>query len=138
MIRRAPTWSSAGLAGAVLVLAFASPHIAHAQSPDELLCQMTSEAAATANAAGPTPIDAMTTQERIDVTCDTKTILTHFSRKDTSASQAAGWQDTWQAKLSKVYCDDPATREIIAGGWTLAESTTFADGVAFEIKAVCK
>jgi hypothetical protein len=129
---------SARLPVVLLALALAWPHIAFAQSPDEILCSMTSEAAATANAAGPTPIDAMTTQEKIDVSCDTKTILTHFSRKDTAASQAAGWQDTWQAKLSKVYCDDPATREIIAGGWTLAESTTFADGVVFEIKAVCE
>jgi hypothetical protein len=136
--RRARTGFSAGLAGAVLTLAFASPPFALAQSPDELLCRMTSEAAATANAAGPTPIDAMTTQERIDVICDTKTILTHFSRKDPAASQAAGWQDTWQEKLSKIYCDDPATRDIIAGGWTLAESTTFVDGVVFEIEAVCE
>ena len=128
----------ARLAGVMLALGLAWPQGVLAQSPNELLCTMTSEAAATANAAGPTPIDAMTTQERIDVTCDTKTILTHFSRKDTAASQAAGWQDTWQAKLSKIYCDDAATRDIIAGGWTLAESTTFADGVVFEIKAVCE
>ena len=37
-----------------------------------------------------------------------------------------------------IYCGDPATREVIAAGWTLAESTTFADGVVFEIKAVCE
>jgi hypothetical protein len=80
----------------------------------------------------------MTTQEQIDVTCDTKTILTHFSRKDTAASQPAGWQATWQEKLSAIYCGDPATREIIAGGWTLAERTTFADRVVFDIKAVCE
>jgi hypothetical protein len=130
-------WTSAGLAGAMLCLALASPQVAHAQSPEEMLCGMISEAAATANAAGSTPIDPMTAQERIDVSCDTRTILTHFSRKDTAAAQPAGWQDEWQAKLSKVYCDDPATREMIGAGWTLAESTTFADGVVFEIKAVC-
>ncbi len=127
----------AGLAGALLCLALASAQVAQAQSPEEMLCGMISEAAATANAAGSTPIDSMTAQERIDVSCDTRTILTHFSRKDTAAAQPAGWQDDWQGKLSKVYCDDPATREMIAGGWTLAESTTFADGVVFEIKAVC-
>ena len=61
----------------------------------------------------------MTTQEHVEVICDTKTILTRFSRKDTAASQPAGWQDTWQEKLSAIYCGDPATREIIGGGWTL-------------------
>ena len=138
MTRRARTWFSAGLAGTVLVLTCASPQFALAQSPDELLCRMTSEAAATANAAGPVAVDAMTTQEKIDVSCETKTILTHFSRKDAAASQPAGWQATWQEKLSKVYCEDAATRDIISGGWTLAESTTFTDGVVFEIKAVCE
>jgi hypothetical protein len=126
------------VAVAVLGLGAAGPKPALAQSPDDLLCSMTSDAAATANAAGPTPIDAMTTQEKIDVTCDTKTILTHFSRKDTAASQPTGWQQDWQTKLSKIYCDDPSTREIIAGGWALAESTTFADGVVFEIRARCE
>jgi hypothetical protein len=132
--RRSPV--AARLAG--VILAFASPQGALAQSPDEVLCAMTSEAAASANAVGPIAIDAMTTQERIDVSCDARTILTHFNRKDTAASQPAGWRDTWQEKLSKIYCDDPATRDIIAGGWSLAESTTFADGVVFEIKAVCE
>jgi len=123
---------------AAALLALVAPRSAVAQSPDEVLCGMISQAAATANAVGATPIDAMTTQEKIDVSCDAKTILTHFSRKDTAASQPGGWEDDWQAKLSKVYCDDPATREMIAGGWTLAERTSFADGVVFEIKAVCE
>lgn len=130
-------WVPLHLAGAMLILGLAWPQVALAQSPEEMLCGMISEAAATANAAGATPIDPMTTQEKIDVSCDTRTILTHFSRTDTAASQPAGWQDDWQSKLSKVYCDDAATREMIAGGWALAESTTFADGVVFEIKAVC-
>jgi len=125
-------------AGLLLALAFASPQTASAQTPDEMMCDMASQVAAQSNAVGPIPIDTDTTQERVDVNCETKTILTHLSRKDTAASQPAGWQEMWQQKLSMVYCSDPATREVIAAGWTLAESTTFADGVVFEIKAVCE
>jgi hypothetical protein len=130
--------AAAAVAGAVIALAMVSAAPAFAQSPDELLCQMASEAAVTANAAGPVPIDAMTTQEHIEVTCDTRTILARFSRKDASTAQPAGWQQAWQDKLDGAYCGDPATREVIAGGWTLAESTTFSDGVVFEIKAACE
>jgi hypothetical protein len=122
----------------MIPFALAWPHIALAQTPDEMLCAMTSEAADQANAAGPIAIDAMTTQEHIEVSCDTRTILTRFSRKDAAASQPEGWQKAWQDKLSTIYCGDPATREIIVGGWTLAESTTFAYGVVFEIKAECE
>ena len=123
---------------AILALALLSPHLALAQSPHEIFCTMASEAAAQANAAGPVSIDAMTTQEKIEVSCETKTILTRFARKDTAASQPEGWQESWQEKLSTIYCDDPATREVIASGWTLADSTAFADGVVFEIKAACE
>ncbi len=138
MTRHSRMRVSIRLAGAMLALAFGWPQLALAQSPNEIFCSMASEAAAQANAAGPVAIDAMTTQERVDVTCETRTILTRFSRKDTAASQPEGWQKSWQEKLSTIYCDDPATREVIASGWTLAESTTFADGVVFEIKAVCE
>jgi hypothetical protein len=123
------------LAGVMLAIAW--PQIALAQSPDEMLCDMMTAVAAQTNAAGPVAIDAMTTQERIEVSCDTKTILTHFSRKDTAAAQPEGWQGAWQDKLSTIYCHDPATREVIDAGWSLAESTTFADGVVFGIEAVC-
>ena len=123
---------------AILALALLSPQLAFAQSPHEIFCTMASEAAAQANAAGSVSIDAMMTQEKIEVSCETKTILTHFARKDTAASQPEGWQESWQEKLSTIYCDDSATREVIASGWTLAESATFADGVVFEIKAACE
>ena len=126
------------LASVMLPFALACPQVALAQSPNEMLCAMASDAAEKANAAGPVAIDAITTQEHIEVTCETKTILTRFSRKDTATAQPEGWQKAWQDKLSIIYCGDPATREIIGGGWTLAESTTFADGVVFEIKAVCE
>ena len=126
------------LAGTMLPLVLACPHLALAQVPAEVFCTMASEAAAQANAAGPVAIDANTTQERVEVTCETKTIVAHFVRKDTAASQPEGWQDSWQEKLSAAYCGDPATRDVIASGWTLAESTTFADGVVFEIKAACE
>ena len=57
-----PAPASAALAAGFVAL-LAAPFGAHAQSPaDRLLCQMASEAAATANAAGPAQIDPLTTQ----------------------------------------------------------------------------
>jgi hypothetical protein len=125
------------LAGALAAAALPSPH-ALAQSADDILCQMASEAAASTNAAGPVAVDAVTTQDGVDVICETRTIRARFSRKDDAAAQPEGWRDAWQEKLDGAYCVDPASREIVASGWTLAERTTFADGVVFEIKAACE
>ena len=66
MTRRSRTRVSIRLVGAMLALAFASPQLAFAQSPNEIFCSMASEAARQANAAGLVAIDAMTTQERVD------------------------------------------------------------------------
>ena len=137
MMAHRPRLPAAALAGALLASAMVSATPVLAQSPDELLCQMASEAAATTNAAGPVAVDAMTMQDKIEVTCDKKTIVARFSRKDASTAQPEGWQGEWQDKLDAAYCGDQATREVIAGGWTLTESTTFSDGVVFEIKAAC-
>jgi hypothetical protein len=122
----------------VLLTATAAASMAHAASPDEILCSMMSESAETVNAAGPVAVDAMTTQESVSVDCESRKILTRFTRKDTAADQPAGWQDGWQSQLDATYCGDATMRDIITSGWTLAETTKFADGVELEIKAECE
>jgi len=134
MIRCGP---AAALA-VVLVAAVAVPRMAEAASPDEVLCLMMSESATTVNAAGPVAIDALTTQESVSVDCGSRTILTRFSRKDSAGDQPAGWQASWQSQLDAAYCGDATMRDIIKSGWTLAETTEFADGVELEIKAACE
>jgi hypothetical protein len=122
----------------VLLTATAAPNMAHATSPDEILCSMMSESAETVNAAGPVAVDAMTTQESVVVECESRTILTRFTRKDTAADQPAGWQAQWQNQLDAAYCGNATMRDIIASGWSLSETTKFADGAELEIKAECE
>jgi hypothetical protein len=121
-----------------LVAVTAAPRMAEAASPDEVLCLMMSESATTVNAAGPVAIDALTTQEHVSVDCGSRTILTRFTRKDSADDQPAGWQARWQSQLDATYCGDATMRDIIRSGWTLAETTEFADGVELEIKAACE
>ena len=121
-----------------LLTAAMTPQAARAAASDDVLCAMMAESAKAVNAAGPVAVDAVTTQESVSVDCDARRILTRFSRTDNAADQPQGWQDNWQSQLDAAYCGDTAMRDIIAGGWTFAELTTFADGEEFEIKAACE
>ena len=72
------------------------------------------------------------------VDCETRSIETRLSSKLATAALARGWQGEKQRKLNALSCDDPASSDGIKHGWSFAQSTVFADGSTFSIKAACE
>ena len=105
---------------------------------DPAFCALLTEAAKATNAQGALEIDATTRQEATVVDCGMQSIETKLTSRLATATLPLGWKDGKQKKLNALYCDDPASKDLIKRGWTFVETTVFADSSTFSIKAVCE
>lgn len=104
---------------------------------EAVFCATLKQVAKKTNAEGPVMLDAFTRLDGVSVLCATRIVDFKKFVTQPTPSLREGWENRKQDQWNSIYCDDPSTREAIANGWTIAQTTIFVDGSRHWMKAIC-
>jgi hypothetical protein len=102
------------------------------------LCQMLSELADDANERLGSPIDGLSSNEGVDLSCESKTIVFHKSIALSSSELTWRWQLAMQQDLNSIYCTGEMWEEVMAKGWTVAVVWAAFDGKQVTFEPQCR